>query len=214
MPKTTPAPVWPKLTDMKLTIGQPVQLVLHGPQDYKHYSRLIGFVEPEYVLLRVPLVNGWAVPLNNYQQVSIKLFSGVSIFEFASEIQSFQLHPRNLIFLDYPKSVKEHRLREHERVRCKLPVLISTPHLSMTTGFEFHDLSGGGAALVGPHDLGPVGTPLTVKFTYPFLATGIEEQIQLNATIQSAQTDPHCYGIQFEQVDPRILLLVNELQMK
>lgn len=213
----------PKLSEMNLSIGQPVQLVLHGAKEYKHYSRLIGFVEPEYVLLRVPTERGWAVELRNGQAAQVRLFSGLSINEFSTYILSFQLHPRYLMILDYPQAVSEQRLREHERVRCQWPVKVtqgpsgSPVHAS---GFELHDLSGGGAALVGPQPLGDVGQALSVEIAFHLQATDSHEQVPLSATVQTLEVQrasdgtptAYKYGIKFEKVDARILLFVNELQ--
>ncbi len=46
MPDSDAPSLLPRLTDMNLRIGQAVQVILHGPQDYKHFTKLIGFVEP------------------------------------------------------------------------------------------------------------------------------------------------------------------------
>lgn len=51
----------PRLSDLDLRIGQTVQLITRRPQPVKHYTRLIGHVEPEYLMLRVPVENGWSV---------------------------------------------------------------------------------------------------------------------------------------------------------
>lgn len=212
----------PKLSEMNLSIGQPVQLVLRGPMEYKHYTRLIGFVEPDYVILRVPTERGWAVELRNGQSAEVRLFSGLSIFEFSTYVLSFQLHPRYMMILEYPQAVTEHRLREHERVKCQLPVVVSQGAHVHGAGFELHDLSGGGAALVGPQPLGDVGQTLTLALSFDLAATGTQEHVQLSATVQSldihrgegekASSMAYKYGIKFDKVDSRILLLVNELQ--
>ena len=51
------------LGDMDLRIGQTVQLITRGKHPSKYYTRLIGHVEHEFIMLRVPVENGWAVPL-------------------------------------------------------------------------------------------------------------------------------------------------------
>ena len=221
-PEAPDAPAVPKLSDMNLSIGQPVQLVLHGAKEYKHYSRLVGFVEPEYVLLRVPTERGWAVELRNGQAAQVRMFSGLSIYEFSTYILQFQLHPRYLMLLEYPQTIHEQRLREHERVRCQWPVKVSQGSQVHTNGFELQDLSGGGAALVGPQPLGDVGQTLVVEIAFHLQATDSHEQLRLAATVQTLEVQrasdgtptAYKYGIRFEKVDARILLFVNELQKR
>lgn len=217
----TPAPT-PSLIQLHLRIGQPVQVILHGPQDYKHYTQLIGFVEPEYVILRTPLENGWPVPVNQGQALEVRLFSEVSLFEFSARVQAIQLHPRNFMVIDYPKTLRETRYRDHARVACRLPANIIESIAGQPTGFEVTNLSGSGAALVGPLALGEKGQVLNFELAFRLEATDTQECLQLQATVQSVEALPgdsgqpvqYRHGIRFEQADPRIFLLVHELQKK
>jgi hypothetical protein len=86
-------------------------------------------------------------------------------------------------------------------------------------GFEFHDLSGGGASLVGPQRLGESGCFLQIELSFRLQAMESDEKVLLDAEVQSVQglsaqaSNSHRYqhGIRFREVDPRILLLVYEL---
>lgn len=220
MEKDTPL----RLTDLDLRIGQTVQLITRGPQPAKHYTRLIGHAEPDFLMLRVPVENGWTVTLDEGQSLDVRVFCGVSLYEFESRLQTLLLHPRNYMLLSCPLVVRETRLRSHERAQCALPVRIAqAPSLSggaMHQGFRFQDLSGSGAALVGPQVLGEVGQSLQIELVFDLAATGTREQLVIGANVQSVQpvrdatgqTTGHLHGIRFHQVEPRILLLVNELQ--
>lgn len=211
-----------KLADMDLRIGQPVQLVIEAAQTYKHYTRLIGYVEPDFLMLRVPLENGWAVPMQAGQSLQVRVFSGVSIFDFDSRIQTVLLHPRNFMLLDCPRHIRQTRLREHERVKCDLPVQALQPETGQVIPGEFRvqDLSAGGAALVGPVPLGGIGRPVPLNLRFCLHTTGTKEQVQIDATVQSVQalqnaqgqvTGYH-HGLRFGRIDPLIVLLVHELQ--
>jgi len=222
MTKQSALPQTVRLADMDLRIGQTVQLITHGPQPSKHYTRLIGHVEPEFIMLRVPVENGWAVPLNEGQVFDVRVFCGVSLYEFQSRLQTLLLHPRNYMLLTCPTQIRETRLRSHERVQCALPVhvLQAPAGQAPLTDFQFQDLSGSGAALVGPQALGEAGQSLELGLDFDLAATGTHEKLVLNADIQSVQavrnqagqTAGYHHGVRFRKIDPRILLLVNELQ--
>lgn len=225
-PSDTPAR--PRLSELDMRIGQTVQLLVQGPQLRKYYTRLIGFVEHEFIMLRVPVENGWTVTLDEGLRLDVRVFSGVSLFEFQSHLQAMLLNPRNYMLLSCPDQIRQTRLRSHERAKCHLPVqLLQTPGTAPAhthTGFRLDDLSGSGAALVGPHVLGEPGQHLQLALNFHLAATDSQEQLVLDADIQSvqpvrnpsqaapAQDTAYHHGLRFRQIDPRILLLVHELQ--
>lgn len=213
-----------RLSDLDLRIGQTVQLITLGPQGSKYYTRLIGHVDPEFVMLRVPVENGWNVVFDEGKSFEVRVFCGVSLYEFKARLQTILLHPRNYMLLTCPDSIRETRLRSHERVQCALPVRITQPGTlsgpESQAAYRLQDLSGSGAALVGPRALGEVGEPLQLELEFSLAATGTQEQLLLGADIQtvkplrdaSGQTTAYLHGIRFHQVEPRVLLLVSELQ--
>ncbi|MEY2621336.1 MAG: hypothetical protein RIT26_1156 [Pseudomonadota bacterium] len=213
-----------RLSDLDLRIGQTVQIITRRLQPTKHYTRLIGHAEPDFLMLRVPLENGWVVSLDQGQSLDVRVFCGVSLYEFESRVQTLLLNPRNFMLLSCPSSISETRLRSHERVQCALPVhVVQAPKISSVAvpqGFHFQDLAGSGAALVGPMVLGEVGQSLQLEWAFDLLATGTHEQLSLEADIQSikplrnaaGQVTGHLHGIRFHVIEPRVLLLVAELQ--
>ncbi len=114
-----------EFAEMDLRIGQRVQLVLMDPYEEKHYTKLIGYVENEFVMLQIPQSKGWDVPLREGQSVEVRLFSGVSIFQFSTRIQAVLINPRNYVLLNFPEKVQKSRLRSQARVPVSLPVRIS-----------------------------------------------------------------------------------------
>jgi c-di-GMP-binding flagellar brake protein YcgR len=217
--ETTPTP---KLSELDLRIGQTVQLITRGPQPRKYYTQLIGYVEREFIMVRVPQENGWAVPFNAGESLDVRVFCGVSLYEFVCRLQTVLHHPRNFMLLTCPDSIRQTRFRSHERAKCALPVqILQGPSGPAPAGdFQFHDLSGSGAALVGPVALGEPGQPLQLQLAFDLAATGTHERLELSAEIQTVQplrnangqTSGFHHGIRFAHVEPRILLLVNELQ--
>jgi len=220
-PTAAPPPTRVQLADMDLRIGQPVQLVIEATQTYKYYTRLIGYVEPDFIMLRVPMENGWAVPLQAGQSLQVRVFSGVSIFDFDSRIQTVLLHPRNFMLLDCPAHIRQTRLRSHERVKCALPVKVlrTGSGASVAADGLCQDLSAGGAAVVTPEPLGAVGDTLLLDLAFSLQTTGTQEHLQIEATLQSVQPlrnaqgqdSGHHHGLRFSRIEPLIALLVNEL---
>ena len=43
-----------KFSDMHFQVGQRVQIILEGPIEHKQYTSVIGWVENEFLMLRVP----------------------------------------------------------------------------------------------------------------------------------------------------------------
>lgn len=215
---TSPPPL---LAALDLRIGQTVQIIQRAPREAKHYTQLIGFVEHEFIMVRVPKAGGWPVQFSEGQALEMRVFSGVSLHEFESHLIALLHHPRNYMTLGCPTSIRTTALRSHERVRCALPlrVLSDAANQAYPEGYAFHDLSGSGAALVGSHALGDVGDRVRLDVAFWLRATATNESVQVDGVIQSVQqfrnqdgeiTGYH-HGIRFERVEPRILLLVYEL---
>jgi len=179
-----------RLSNLDLRIGQTLQLIAHGPQPAKHYTRLIGFVEQEFLMLRVPVENGWTVTFDEGQRFDVRVFSGVSLFEFETRLQTL------------------------------LRVTRTPAGQSEPSAYRLQDLSGSGAALVGPRALGEPGQSLQLGLDFDLAATGTHEELLLGGDIQtvqplkdaSGQVKAYLHGIAFHKVEPRVLLLVYELQ--
>lgn len=205
-------------------MGQRVQLCIESPVKQKHYTNLIGYVENEFLMLRLPKDGNHIVHLKEGMTVEVRLFSGVSIFTFQSTVDTLLLNPRNYMLMSFPKSIHEVRMRAHARVRTHMAVDVveAASAAVKASGFHLNDLSGGGASVIGPAALGPVGGRIRLGLRFKLNATQSDEHIELNATIQSVETvanDTHKevkvvfqHGVQFDTVEPKILLLVHELQ--
>ena len=215
-----------KFADMDLRVGQRVQLISDRTTTHKYYTSIIGYVENDFLMLRVPQEDGWIVHLNEGMNVEVRLFSGLSIFTFKSRINTLLLNPRNFMLLSFPDDVEETPMRAHVRVRTSLPVeILSSPSGDNTLNqFHLHDLSGGGASIVGAEKLGAPESPIKLGLRFDLQSTGKTEHVELNGTIQSvepvhpdnkAHSKPQFqHGIQFKETDARVVLLVHELQQR
>jgi hypothetical protein len=226
MPHTEHAGKKAKFADIQVQVGQRVQLIQEGAATHKHYTSVIGYVENDFLILRVPQDDGWIVHLREGMTVEVRLFSGLSIFTFKSRINTILLTPRNYMVMSFPEEVYETPMRSHLRVRTSLPVEIleSVSGIRSVNDFHLHDLSGGGASVLGPEKLGPQGSQLKVRLRFDLQSTGKAEDVTMAATLQSvepvhpanqASAKPEFqHGIQFSEPDARIVLLVHELQQR
>jgi c-di-GMP-binding flagellar brake protein YcgR len=209
---------------MHFQVGQRVQLILEGPSEHKQYTSVIGWVENEFLMLRVPQEDGWIVHLREGMNVQVRLFSGLSIFTFKSRINTMLLNPRNYMLMSFPEEILESPMRSHLRVRTSLPVeiLASTLAGHNLGEFHLHDISGGGTSIVGPRKLGDVDSTVQLRLRFDLQSTGKSEQVDMQGTIQNVelihranQTDSspeYQHGIRFHEPDARVVLLVHELQ--
>lgn len=208
--------------EMDLRVGQPLQLLIQGALPSKHYTRLIGYVDPEFMMVKVPMDKGRPVPFLDGQLLQVRLFSGRSLFQFESPVLAQLLVPRNTLLLGVAQSVQETRMRAHVRVKTQLPLrILQAPGVPTDSpGFRLEDLSGGGAAVLGPRALGQAGEAVRLALSFHLTATGEDETVEIAGRIRSlgpagasgeaAQQVLH--GVEFEGTDPRTLLLIYELQ--
>jgi c-di-GMP-binding flagellar brake protein YcgR len=215
-----------KFSDMHFQVGQRVQIILEGPIEHKQYTSVIGWVENEFLILRVPQEDGWIVHLREGMAVEVRLFSGLSIFTFKSRVNTLLLNPRNYMLMSFPEEILETPMRAHLRVRTSLPVEILSSDLTGHNlgDFHLHDISGGGTSVVGPHKLGEVDSPVTLRLRFDLQSTGRSEEAEMVGTIQNVelvhranQSNAHPeyqHGIRFHEPDARIILLVHELKQR
>lgn len=219
------APKKAKFADMKFQVGQRVQLIQDGAGAHKHYTSVIGWVENEFLMLRVPQDDGWITHLREGMNVEVRLFSGLSIFTFKSRINTLLLNPRNYMLLSFPEDILESPMRAHLRVRTSLPVEILESASGHNLGeFHLHDISGGGTSVVGPFKLGEVESRIKLVLRFDLQSTGKSEHAEMMGTIQNVEHVHHAnqadakpeyqHGIRFDQPDARVVLLVHELQQR
>ena len=220
------APKKTQFAAMNLQVGQRVQLIQDGASNHKHYTSVIGWVENEFLMLRIPQEDGWIVHLREGMSVEVRLFSGLSIFAFKSRVNTMLLNPRNYMLMSFPQEIEESPMRAHLRIRTSLPVEILKSCLGAPNmaDFHLHDISGGGASVVGPTKLGEVEDAVQIKLRFDLQSTGKSEEVEMLGTIQNvepvhranqADAPPEFqHGIKFHEPDARVVLLVHELQQR
>jgi c-di-GMP-binding flagellar brake protein YcgR len=217
-----------KFSDIDVRVGHRVQLIVPGPFPQKHYTSLIGYVEGEFLIVQLPPEYGETLHLHEGQHLDIRLFSRLSIYTFQCRVNSLMLNPKNFMLLSFPAQVQEYQMRTHERVSVDVPVQVwsTGAQPELRSGFKLRDISNGGASLQGPSLPEQVGDALKVVLEFHQTTTGRHEKVELLSTLRSFErvtgggaaaaagpgsSDAYRYGVQFNEVDPRVALWVFEL---
>lgn len=210
------APNTPVFDDMKLQVGAKLQLSLRRNPKTIYYPALIGWVHGEYVLLKIPFDHGLAVPMLEGEEVFVRVFSGVSVFTFASMVESLQLNPRYQMYLHFPKEIQAIPLRSAPRVPVDLPVQVRAGSRPEPFNARLTDLSISGAMITADNEFGKPGDAISLAFSFRVQPTNQEVHIDAHATIRSCQqlhgnlpdkqngtiTFSYGIGIHFEDIAP------------
>ena len=218
------SPQLAKFSDMKLQVGQRVLLILEGAGTHKQYTNIIGWVESEFMMLRVPHENGWVSHVREGMNLEIRLFSGLSIFNFKCRVNNLLLHPRNYMLVSFPKEIHETPMREHKRVLTSLgaEIVNSQNVIANKNDFQLRDISTAGTSVVGPQKLGDIESTVHLRLRFDLQSTGKSEEVEVVGKIQNLEPIHHTnkqdahpqyrHGIKFNQPDVKIALLVHELE--
>jgi c-di-GMP-binding flagellar brake protein YcgR len=171
---------------MKLQVGARLQLMLARSQKSVYYSSLIGWVPNEYLLVKIPIDHGLSVPIQEGEGVTVRVFSGVAVFTFQTNIESVLLAPRYYMHLSFPGKITATPLRGRRRVKVNLPVEVRSAATEPKTA-ALVDLSLSGAFI---HSEGPLGEPggkVSLAFAFRVQPTNQEVRIETEATICSCR---------------------------
>lgn len=107
-------------------IGIPLKVELEGIE-IPLQSSIVGLEANKYIIIKTP------EPLN---RVEHKLFKGASliiryisngtVFAFQSTVIEIITKPLSLLFVEYPRIIQRHELREQQRMSCHIPMRISS----------------------------------------------------------------------------------------
>lgn len=179
----------PNFEDMKLQVGTRLQLILARPGKPTYFSSLIGYATGEYLLVKIPVEHGLTVPMQEGEHVTVRVFSGVSVYTFSCDIESILLAPRYYMHLSFPQEIGATPLRNAARVKVSLPVEVRSPPSEHGSPIEamLSDLSITGAFIAAGKMLGGPGDRISVSFTFRVQPTNQQVQIRTDATICSSR---------------------------
>ena len=202
------------LEDLRLNIGDGLQLQMATAERTRYGTRLVGWVTPAAVIVLTPMEEGCPVPMVEGRPFIVRGFSGKDAFAFQTKVLKVQSFPCSMLFLDYPKRVEHVGVRAAERIFVRI---IGTMGLDENPAFQpvpvvIDDLSLTGAGVKSKHEFAQRGSRVTLSFKVS--VAGIERYIKAAGIVRSVrEPDPAAqhtgepsfvvhYGIQFGELEP------------
>jgi c-di-GMP-binding flagellar brake protein YcgR len=189
-------------------VGNKVQLLLSGTggQDAALSTTLIGYADKQFILLKLPVAaNGVPITFYEGEQVSVRVFTGVSVCVFNAQALRSELHPFYCLFLSFPTEVRTLALRNSLRVRADLPCVVNTG--GNEDSGTLVNLSTSGALIQCPVKGNTVGDRVKIRFQLQSQSDSTPNQLDLQAEVRSASeitvngAELAQYGAQFVELN-------------
>jgi c-di-GMP-binding flagellar brake protein YcgR len=203
-PQNTPGPYHATFEDVAPRVGTRLQLIVPMLGRKDHFgSTLLGYAEPDYLIVRTPVDGGLAVRLANGEVLEVRLFTGVRVVEFGTTLLRQFGAPISYWHLAYPQSVRVVTLRAAPRARVELDAQAQCAG-SPAVPVRLADLSAQGARVLATQPLGEPGGALELVFELPRGAG--TAKIAVNATIRSVRSQAaagetrYVHGVHFDNL--------------
>ena len=188
--------------DINLQIGTRLQMTLqHGPV---YYTEFIGYVEGEYLIVKIPFENGLSIQVQLDEQVTMRIFAGVEVFTLICKIKTIFKAPYYYMHLSFPTDIKSVALRGAVRAKVKLPAQVNGK------AGVIIDISATGAGIIAGNMLGQLNEEALITFDFPIKPSNQNAHIDVHATIRSVQQVPgkvkdappkFSHGVSFHELD-------------
>lgn len=204
-----------RFEEIRLPVGESLQLQwLAGEQTTRHYARLIGYVKGQSVLVTAPTVNGKMVLMREGQAVLVRLFSGKSIYAFATSVLKATNVPHPYVHLAYPPQVKTQVVRRAPRVDVQL---IAAMRDASDTEYAaiIANLSRGGCLLKVKGE--PVTVGDRIRLAFKVVMEDIEHLVTAAGVVRSIvaaapdSDEPTQAGVEFEELSGQDRLVITAL---
>jgi c-di-GMP-binding flagellar brake protein YcgR len=208
---------------MNLQVESRLQLLLHrGLVPVQHFSTLIGYAKDEYLLIKMPVENGAPMLLREGEQLTVRVFSGMTVCSFDATVLRVLYHPFFYAHLTFPKVIQGASLRRALRIKVNMPAEVKMPGAdgnALNAPVVLGNLSVTGALVESDKALGEKGEILDLSFAITTQFDDHEVRIDTRATIQNAQHKPpsrenpekYVYGVQFDELDATHKIMLQNL---
>jgi len=191
--------------DINPQVGARLQMtVQYSSKPSVYYTELIGYVDGEYLIIKMPFENGLSIQVNVGEQVTLRILAGVDVFTLMCRVKTVFKAPYYYIHLSFPTDITSVALRGAVRARVNLPVQINGVDAVIS------DISVTGAAIVADSALGQPNEDTLISFDFPIKPSNQNAHIVTGATIRSIQQLPskkrdtppkYTHGISFHELD-------------
>lgn len=194
--------------ELNARVGERLQLLVPRYANKRSFgSALVGWIEDEFVIVRRPVDTDGPVPLVVGEGVTVRLFTGTDVAEFASAVQRVFTGGVTYVHLDYPSAVKALTLRAESRVPVDLPAVVGVEGQEGAIEVRVRDLSRRGARLQAQRPVGAPGTRVALRIRLPdgdadAPAVEFPAEIRSSRPLTADAPDGACVcGVQFGALD-------------
>jgi c-di-GMP-binding flagellar brake protein YcgR len=194
-----------ELEDIRLQIGDVLQLQGAADDAPRHAVKLLGYAKGRSVMVTPPMVDGAYAMVKQDAAFVVRFFSGKSVYAFPAHVLKMSNTPFPYLHLSYPKKVRGMRVRRAQRASVRLISAVTDMYGALYAG-TLVDISKGGALLAAKAALGEIGDLLQLKFRLQF--DDIDQFVHVKAGIRSVRSnaDPESeahavqHGLEFVEV--------------
>jgi hypothetical protein len=171
-------------TDINLQVGSRLQMSLqHGAKPSIYYTELIGYVDGEYLIVKIPFENGLSIQVQPDETVVLRILAGVDVYTLTCKIKTIFKAPYYYMHLNFPTDIKSIALRGAIRAKVNLPVQVN----GVAGAGVITDISVTGAAITANSALGEINQEALISFDFPIKPTNQNAHIDTSVTIRSIQ---------------------------
>ncbi|MGZ4956389.1 MAG: flagellar brake protein [Methylobacter sp.] len=171
--------------DINLQVGARLQMALHHGPIY--YTEFIGYVDGEYLIIKMPFENGLSIQIQMGEQITLRILSGVDVFTFTCSVKTIFRAPHHYMHLSFPTDIQSVALRGAIRAKVNLPVQVN----GVAKAGIIADISVTGAAIIADSALGELNQEALISFDFPIKPSNQNAHIDTSATIRSIQQLPN-----------------------
>ncbi len=193
------------LEDIRLQIGDVLQLQGAAADAPRHAVKLLGYAKGRSVMVTPPMVDGAYAMVKQDAAFVVRFFSGKSVYAFPAHVLKMSNTPFPYLHLSYPKTVRGMRVRRAQRAGVRLITSLTDMYGALYAG-TLIDISKGGALLAAKAALGEIGDVVQLKFRLQF--DDIDQFVHVKAGIRSVRDNPAAesescavhHGLEFVEV--------------
>jgi c-di-GMP-binding flagellar brake protein YcgR len=171
-----------RLDDLKLPVGDNLQLQTRSKSGSRYYAKVIGYVKGQGLVVSTPTQDGKVLLMHEGEEFIVRVFAGESAFAFGTRVTHVYNLPYPHLHLSYPTEITGVRVRKSPRVNTCLFAAVSSGKGQDAPGMIVN-LSTTGALLHARTELGHKDEDVTIGFRMAM--NGMELALKLPAKLRS-----------------------------
>lgn len=175
--------------EINLQPGTRLQLLTHrGHTPTPHLSTFIGVESNDYLLLRLPKVQGTFLTFYDGEKITVRVFSGIMISSFDTSVIQTIYHPLNCLCLSFPHSIQVKKIRREMRIKVDIDGKLGLANRA-TIPVKLTNISATGCQIVAGQEVGNIDDQLALNFSLPQLTEDDTSNITLLAKVRNITTE-------------------------